>query len=201
MIKAIVLDIGGVVLRTEDPSFRRQLDTQHGLPAGTVDRLVFNSPQAHASTIGKEPTEEIWRNVAETLGVPPSELAQFQEEFWKGDQVDQLLITYLQSLRPKYATAFLSNAWLGARQTLAEVYGLVEGEIVDRILISSELGVAKPNYQIFDILRQALGCQYPEILFVDDFIENIEAARALRMVTIHYHAGVSLINQIKSMLS
>ena len=61
MIKAVVLDIGGVLMRTEDQSGRRLLEKRHNLPAGTVDWLVFDSDAAAASTIGKVKSEAVWK--------------------------------------------------------------------------------------------------------------------------------------------
>ena len=63
-INAIVLDIGGVVLRTEDRSGRNQLESQYGLPTGGIDDLVFNSQVAAESTVGRAKPEKIWQFVA-----------------------------------------------------------------------------------------------------------------------------------------
>jgi len=99
-----------------------------------------------------------------------------------------------------YTTALLSNAWLGHRQIFEEEYNFIEGQTVDTILLSGELGVAKPDPHIYAILADTIQCAYDEILFVDDFLENIEAANALGIHTIHYHPGMNLINEIKSRL-
>ena len=198
MLKAIVLDIGGVVLRTEDRSARQALEKKYNLPPGGADVLVFKSPIAAESTIGKVKPEKIWQNVADKLSLSPEVLIAFQQSFWQGDQIDHELINFLQSLRSRYTTAFLTNAWKDARETLAQHYSLFEGKTVDYLLISSELGVAKPDPKIFDILSKTINVRYDQILFVDDFIENIEAAKALGIHTIHYQQGMNLIALIKN---
>jgi FMN phosphatase YigB (HAD superfamily) len=48
-----------------------------------------------------------------------------------------------------YINSLLSNAWPGARLALAEQFGIIEGKTVDHILISAELGVAKPDQRIY----------------------------------------------------
>jgi glucose-1-phosphatase len=197
MIRAIVLDIGGVLLRTEDPSHRKELEERYDLPPGGADTLVFSSKAAQDSTIGLVNREAIWQNVSKKLSLSSEALENFKAAFWQGDQIDQDLITFLQACRPKYSTALLSNAWENTRQTLADTYNICEGQTVDHILISSELGVAKPDKQIYHILKVKIGCGYSEILFVDDFIENIAAANALNIDTIHYKPGIDLINTIK----
>lgn len=200
MIQAIVFDIGGVLLRTETQAGRQILQKKYNLPDGRVEALVFDSKAARLSTIGKVPQSDVWQNVADTLDLSSEELTAFQDAFWSGDHVDKELVDFLKSCRPAYQTALLSNAWEGSRAHFETKYGLTEGEIVDQVLISAELGVAKPDYRIYDILRERLGCKYSEIIFVDDFLHNIEAAQQLGIRAIHFQTGLKAINQIKSML-
>lgn len=200
LIRAIVLDIGGVLIRTVDRKPRQELEKTHRLPPGGTEKLVFDSQAARASTIGLVEPERIWQNVAHKLSLSPTDLLEFQGKFWGGDRVDQALINFIQECRSSYITALLSNAWVNARQNLAEEYGIKEGETVDHIFISSELGVAKPDLRIYEILAESLDVEYDEILFIDDFIENIQAANTLGIHTIHYQPEVDLINEIKSRL-
>jgi HAD superfamily hydrolase (TIGR01509 family) len=200
MIKAIVLDIGGVLVRTEDRTFRDKLEEQYNLQIGESDKLVFESKAAQASTIGKAERNEIWEHVANELSLSKEELGEFQTQFWAGDKLDQEIVRFLHDLSSFYITALLSNAWLGHRRTLDEEFDIIEGQTADVILLSSELGVSKPDPRIYAILADTTNCIYNEILFVDDFIENIEAAKALGIHTIHYQPGMNLINAIKSRL-
>jgi glucose-1-phosphatase len=197
MIDAIVLDIGGVILRTEDRKGRQTLEIKYNLPPGGSEALVFNSEPAAQSTIGKVGQDQIWQNIADELKLTPEELKNFEQTFWQGDQIDMELIRYLENQRGTFTTALLSNAWVGMRDILKDQYQIVEGETVDHILISAELGVAKPDPRIYHILASTINCQFDKILFVDDFIENIEAAEELGIQTIHYQPGMDLINHIQ----
>lgn len=200
MIKAIVLDIGGVLLRTEDHSGRQALENKYDLPPGGVDELVFNSKIAAKSTVGMVHPDQIWQNLAEKLSLSPEALEEFKLAFWQGDQIDQELLSYLKSLRASYTTALLSNAWLDAREALANQHQIIEGLTVDHIIISSEIGIAKPDKRIYHILADTIQCDFNQILFVDDFIKNIEAAKELGIQTIRYKKGMDLITRIQSQL-
>lgn len=201
MIKAIVFDIGGVLIRTEDQTGRQMLEEKYQLPSGGADDLVFNSPPAVESTVGLVEREMIWQHVAEQLSLTPHELKAFKVAFWGGDQIDRKLLEHLESLKKTHITALLSNAWMNTRQYLADQFQIIEGTTVDYILISSELGTAKPDKKVYHILGETLQCNFDQILFVDDFIENIQAAQELGIKTIHYQPGMDLIRQIKSMLN
>ena len=67
MIKAIVFDIGGVLLRTDDRSSRQELESKYHLKPGEADQLVFNSQAAQESTIGRASQKRVWENVAVQL--------------------------------------------------------------------------------------------------------------------------------------
>lgn len=201
MIQAIVFDIGGVLLRTEDHTSRQNLAENHGLQPAELERLVFDSRPARASTIGEVHEAAIWQHVATELALSPDLIDDFRQAFWVGDQLDRQLIQFLQACRPEYTTALLSNAWEGIRAQLAEKYGIKEGETVDHILFSSELGVAKPDPKIYQILADTIDCDFEEILFVDDFIENVNAARKLGIHAIHFQSGMDLISTIRNFLN
>lgn len=197
MITAIVFDVGGVLVRNENPALRRNLEVKYGLPQNRVDELVFDSKAAQDSTVGLEDPQKIWQNIADKLNLNQEELQEFMNDFWVCDQLDQEFTNFLENCRLNYKTALLTNAWKGARQSLAENYGLIEQRTVDQIIISSEQGVAKPDKEIYYILKEKMGCDFQEILFIDDFIENIQVANELGIQTIHYQPGMDLINTIE----
>lgn len=200
-IKSIVFDIGGVLLRSEDESGRKALGEKYNLDPGWIENLVFQSPAAQASSIGLVGSNDIWHNVAVKLSLSKDALEEFKRIFWQGDRIDQGLIKFLHDCRPKYKTALLTNAWMDARSFLMETYGITEGMTVDLILISSEIGIAKPDPRIYQLLGDKVGCHLHEILFVDDFIENVLAAEELGIQTIHFQVGMDLINEIESKLT
>jgi putative hydrolase of the HAD superfamily len=51
---------------------------------------------------------------------------------------------------------------------------------------SAEIGVMKPDPRIYQVALDRLGLSPPEAVFVDDFIENVEAARRLGMGGVHF---------------
>jgi 2-haloacid dehalogenase len=62
----------------------------------------------------------------------------------------------------------------------------------DHAVISGHVGAAKPDRRIFEILFERVGRQPQELLFIDDSLSNIEAARALGMGAIHFGPHVDL---------
>ena len=62
----------------------------------------------------------------------------------------------------------------------------------DVAVISGREGVAKPDRRIFEILLERVGLPPGELLFVDDSLKNVEAARALGIEALHYQPGLDL---------
>lgn len=62
----------------------------------------------------------------------------------------------------------------------------------DHAVISGHVGAAKPDRRIFEILFERVGRQPQELLFIDDSLSNIEAARGLGMPAIHFTPAIDL---------
>jgi HAD superfamily hydrolase (TIGR01509 family) len=66
----------------------------------------------------------------------------------------------------------------------------------DHAVISGHVGVVKPDRRIFEILFERVGRRPEELVFVDDSLKNIEAARALGMPAIHFRPDVDLESEL-----
>jgi HAD superfamily hydrolase (TIGR01509 family) len=54
------------------------------------------------------------------------------------------------------------------------------------IVVSGEVGLVKPDPEIFHHLAQRYGLVPAETVFIDDHLPNIESARRLGFQTIHF---------------
>lgn len=197
-IRAVIFDFGGVIVRTEDQTRRLMWAERLGVPPEVFYATVFDSEAAVQSSVGKAPEEEIWKHVARTLNVDAAQLPRLRTDFFAGDQRDDALVAFIRGLRPTYRTGILSNAWLGARQVIAERYGL--GDAVDDIVISAEVGVAKPDPRIFELATARLGVQPQETVFVDDFTRNIAAAQAFGLHAVHFRSAPQAMADVRVIL-
>jgi hypothetical protein len=63
MIRAIIFDYGGVLMRTVTPLPRRELEQRFGLPPGGVDKLMSEGPLLDEVQLGRISGAEFWANV------------------------------------------------------------------------------------------------------------------------------------------
>ena len=199
-IKAVFFDLGGVILRTEYQAPRQHLAESFGMDYDDIDKVVFGGgPKGSAAraSIGEITEEEHWKNVMKTLKLPASEYERVREEFFAGDVVDHEIVDFLRSIKPRYKVGLISNAWNGLRDYIVrEKFD----DAFHHMIISAEVKVAKPDPKIYQIALEQLQVQAEEAVFVDDFIENIEACEKVGMKGIHFKDPKSALQQLKQMI-
>lgn len=184
-IKAVIFDMGGVLVRCVKPEIREELGKPYGLTREQLETKVFVNPVAQLASVGKVSDDDLWQHIGETLGVPPAELPRFRETFWSADDVNDELVKVIKALRKRYKTGLLSNAWIDARQSLTSKYPHMM-ESFDVSVFSAEVGMVKPDAPFYHWILERLSVQPEQAVFVDDFVENIEAAEALGIHAIRF---------------
>jgi epoxide hydrolase-like predicted phosphatase len=196
--QAVFFDLGGVIVRTEYQAPREHLAERMGMEYEDLVRVVFDSETARRATLGEIKEEDHWKAVARHLHCPPSETDTLRAEFFGGDIVDHELLEFIRSLRPRYKTGAISNAWDGLRQYM--IRHKFE-DAFDSITISAEVGAAKPQPKIFELALQAAGVPPKAAVFVDDFEANVEAARALGMAAVHFREPAKAVAELEALLN
>lgn len=197
-IRAVIWDLGGVIVRTEDKGPRTALAERCGLTYKEIDELVFNTETAVLASIGKISELAHWEQVCRKLNLPAEQVAEVQAAFWGGDRVDTRLVEYIRSLRPRYQTALLSNAWASMRDYLTNQWRIVDA--FDHVFISAERGLSKPDREIYQLVIEEMGIAPEEGVFVDDFVENIEGARAAGLHGVHFQNSAQAIAEVEQLL-
>ncbi len=195
----IIFDFGGVLLRTEDRSPRTQLAEHFGMTYEEMEDIVFGSPTAAQAAVGRISAGEHWRAVARQLNWPDEELPALQRAFWGGDELDEQLLDFLRSLRGEWRTALLSNAWDDLRFALTEVWHIEDA--FDHLFISAEMGLAKPDPAIYAEVERRLQSEGEDLLFVDDFLRNVAAARQAGWQAIQFRDAEQAMREVRAWLA
>jgi epoxide hydrolase-like predicted phosphatase len=183
-IRAIVWDLGGVLLRTRDPAPRERLAKRLNMTRQDLEELVFTSESGNRAQLGEIPVEEHWEIFRQRLDLPPGTIREFQKEFWAGDSLDTMLVDNIRSLHKRYRTALLSNAFSDLRKLVTDVWEF--SDAFDEMVISAEVGMVKPDPRIYRLVLERLNIAAPEAVFIDDFAHNVDGARAVDMHAIHF---------------
>ena len=198
MIKAIILDVGGVILHEKNHTKRFEWEARLGLPQGELTRLVLGSEPAARAASGQVSEHEVWQTVGSTLGLADEQVVELQRDFWSSEQPDPALVRFLQSLRPRYKIGILSNAWSDARAFHNARFKF--DTWMDAAVYSAEVKLLKPDPRIYQLVLDQLKLPAEACVFVDDKLVNVQAAQALGMAGIWYRNTRQTINDIEDCL-
>ncbi|MCU1412729.1 MAG: family phosphatase [Microbacteriaceae bacterium] len=189
--RVIVFDYGEVISRS--PSERDRADI---VAVARVPDAVFWGPYwrhregLDQGTIG---IREYWQLVASDLGVEFSE-SRIQE-IWVADfsgwiSIEPAVFDIISDLSAGGSRiALLSNAGFDFSSPLRSS---PISRFFERVFVSAELGLVKPDPQIYLEVARELGITPAEMVFIDNKQENVDAAVALG-VTGHLFTSARLL--------
>ncbi len=187
MIRAIIFDCFGVLVRSSfRPFFARHLDAE--------GQKIAKEAMDKANK-GLIPDEELMKVFAALAGMT---IAETKAEL-NNNPADLKLFEYIKNeLKPKYKIGFLSNA---AITRLSELFTPEQLKLFDAIVVSHEVGFAKPEAQAYEITAEKLGCRLEECVFVDDQQDYIDGAKAVGMKTVLFESAKQLKQDLPALLS
>lgn len=186
LIRAVLFDYGLVLSGPPDPAAWRRMQTILNATDPAFHDAYWR--HRHDYDLGALSGVSFWQTVASELNHPltDDELTQLitaDIDLWT--QPNQPMIDWACAVqRAGIPTAILSN-----------IGDAMETGVLDRCpwlagfahrTFSHRLLIAKPDPRIYTHAIAALSTPADEILFIDDRIENIEAARAAGLEAIHY---------------
>jgi putative hydrolase of the HAD superfamily len=176
-IAHVVFDLGDVACRWLPDRRLAALSELSGLPAPTIDELVFESGFDDAGERGRFSLAAFTEDLAAMLGLaasPDTDAALRTAWAAAYEPLPSLLRAVRRLSTP---TALFTNngplleAALGAE--LSEV-----GDAFGQILVSWRLGAAKPDVEAFERATEALATRPAQVAFFDDSEANVAAAAA-----------------------
>ncbi len=185
MLKAIIFDVGGVLIRTQSRAGREKWAARLKMDAREFEDFVFNGQSGRQTQLGQKTTEAHWDWLGDYFGLNEADLAEMRRDFFAGDVLNKPLVEYIKRLgQAGYRLGLLSNFGDEARYLWTEVFPFIQH--FDSVVISAEVGLMKPNPKIYHLAAESAGVAPNEALFVDDFMENVEGARQVGMPALHF---------------
>ena len=194
----LILDYGGVL--TSDPfaSFEAFCAAERLAPDAVRERLR-DDPEARELLArletGALTPVEFERAFGAMLDVAHPRLLQ---RMFGGMEPDAAMIDGVRALRrPGLRVGLLSNS-IGDAATYDRE--LLE-ELFDAWVISSEVGLRKPEPAIYELAAERLGLPPEACVYVDDLPGNLKPARALGMATLlHRGDAEATLAEVRSLL-
>ena len=174
-IKAVIFDWGGVLIENPTEGILRYCREVLGIGTGCM--LAAYRKLIPYFQEGKISEEEFWKGVRRRTGAKGVLPASLWLEAFENSYVEKKdVFAVAHALHARGCrTGILSNTEKPARPIMErDSY-----RIFDPIVLSWEVGSAKPQRRIFEALIETLRLNPHEILLIDDVAANITAAKDL----------------------
>ena len=189
MVRAVIWDMGGVLLREEPQEPRRAWEKRLGMEKGELDRQVFNNPLVWKLATGEAEWDRVWGTVGAEWGLSAADGIHLGNDFWGPPAWNDEVMDCVAALKGRYKLGVLSDAWVDTR---AKVSGRINDALFDVILFSAEVGLRKPDPRYYGLALERLGVAAAEAVFVDDRQVNIDGAGAMGIKAVLYAADTDI---------
>lgn len=184
-------DLDGVI-RFYDYSRVARLERAAGLEEGSTAAVGFAPENDQPLLLGRIDKEQWVDSITRSLArrVPEAEARALARAFADaGFRADETVVDLLRQARAHCPVLLVTNAaeWLDGDLALL---GLAD--LADDVVNSSRVGIAKPDRRIYEIAAERAGATLDRCLFVDDRLENVDAAVALGMTGVLYRDPADL---------
>jgi putative hydrolase of the HAD superfamily len=202
--EAVIVDFGGVLTTPLEDAMQsfaesRGIDLQHlvrvALAAyhGEGDELVVRFEKGQMDDA--EFALEFAQRLSDVTGVDVA-ADQLLHDLLGTLQLEEDMIEAVRRARAAgLKTALLSNSWgleLYPRDLLVE--------ICDVVVISGEVGMRKPDRDIFDLTLEKLGLKADACVFVDDHPGHLKTAQEVGMTTVIHRTPRETIAELERLL-
>lgn len=186
MIRGIIFDCFGVLYQGSLDHLREYVAQDDW---SELRNLSLSSDYGYLSR------EEFIKQVGELTHKSPVEI----EAIMQASHVRNVpLIEYVRSLRPRYKVAMLSNVGKGLMEQLFTRQEL--DELFDVVVLSSEVGMVKPDPAIYELTAEKMGIPAQDCLMVDDLPGNIDGAQSAGMQGVVYTTTEVFISDVNAVI-
>lgn len=194
--RALLVDVGNVLCSDGLPVVTATWSRRLGISAQSLLQAVY-ADSDEGVLVGRQSEDAWWQVVADRLSIGHNLLNGLRDEITSAGTWDDQLLDVLASLRGQVCVAIVSNAWPHLRVKLAEQH---LDEVADTVVLSCELGYAKPDPRIYRLVLDRLKVAAGKALLIDDTPGHITAAITAGLHGHHHTSRTSTVAAIEAFL-
>jgi putative hydrolase of the HAD superfamily len=179
--RGLLIDYGGVLTTSVFEAFRA-FERREGLERDAVARLFRADPRARellaGLEVGSAGEAQFASGLAALLGVSAEGLIGRLLKV----RPEETMIRAVRAVRRSgVRTGLISNSWGLDGYPLERL-----GELFDAVIVSGQVGLRKPDPEIYRLGAREIGVEPADCVFVDDLPGNLAPAVALGMIGVHH---------------
>jgi putative hydrolase of the HAD superfamily len=198
-LTGLLVDYGGVLTTNVWNSFRDFCEAE-GIDRDEVKRAFRDRPEAMALLrrleAGELTEDEFAPLFGPIIGVREDRTEGLVDRLFAGMQPEEAMIEALRRARAAgLKTGLISNSW-GRGRYDRDTFG----ELFDGVVISGEVGLYKPQPEIFRLGAERVGLEPADCVFVDDLRENCAGAEAVGMTAVLHRGADESLERLEDLL-
>ena len=178
-IKVLLFDLGRVLVDFDHLRSAERIAAFCSKTPRQIYDLFFESDATIAFEAGKITPEDFYLQVKQMLDLKLS-YTSF-EPIWNDifflSAQNRSVFGLVNNLRANYKTAMLSNINILHYEYLKKNFPIFE--VFDKVFLSFQLGLIKPDKEIYNFVIRDLGVSPQEIFYTDDRCALVESAKSL----------------------
>jgi len=197
-VRGLLVDFGGVLTTNVFQSFR-EFSEREGLSPDHVKEKFRSDPEAlgllRRLEKGEVDVDEFEPKFAAAIGVEDHE--GLVERLFRGIGPDERMLDAVRAARRSgVRTGLISNSWGSGLEYDPQ---LME-ELFDALVISGDVGLHKPQPEIFELGASKIGVPPADCVFVDDLRENCDGAEAVGMTAVLHRGADTTLPRLEELL-
>lgn len=178
MIKCMIIDWGGVCTESHlIHNYSKKLENELNVSAEKAEEVFIEKDTPYE--LGQISSDEFWNHFSSRLNVDRD---RAREIFVQTQNVKSDVIDYVKSLKVQFHVVLLTNNYFDLLDNIRNNYS----ETFHMIYSSSELGIKKPDENIYRKVLNDMRLSPSECIFIDDKEKNLVPAKELGMFTIQF---------------
>ena len=191
-MNTVLFDLGNVFIRIDPSNSIRIFEKLSGQSYAHLEQYFSSSSAFHRYERGEITNREFYESSRQDLNLDIS-IGQFKALWQNIFSLDHSMVAFLQIIRIQYVCAILSNTNPWHMEYCERHYPFLS--LFEYHFYSHLLGTVKPEKRIFEIVLNRLKTLPENICFIDDQLDNVEAAEKLGFQIIHYRNYEQLIEE------
>lgn len=195
-ITCILFDLGGVLVDWDNSWIIKAVSEKFHLSENQLKIEFENNLKDYSS--GEFDELEFWHKIGRKIDSP--DLENLKSSLYSEIAPSKMSVNnYVYNISKKlkeqgHIIGIVSNTELA-------IYSLVENIMptnhFDHKFLSFQIGIVKPDVQIFEYVLKTLSIPKEEILYIDDDLKNIELTQSLGIDSIHFTSNQNLSKELE----
>ncbi|MBU0898821.1 MAG: HAD family phosphatase [Nanoarchaeota archaeon] len=191
MIKAIIFDLGGVILQNKVEDVIKKISERLNIDYDSLFYLYKKHKQNMSS--GKMSAKQFADLIKTKFKLDTDVIQEWKKAYLETMPINEKMINIVKELKKNYKVAMVSN--------IPELHAQINKErgtfsYFNPTILSCEVHLTKPQKEIFKLTLRELKLNPKECVFIDDREENLSVPNEMGFYTVLFRNSEQLIKDL-----